>query len=84
MNTNGIMCINESKDAMIIDEKDIAIGCELEVETVMGERDIDKEGKFSFNINVHSTPVTKEYGATDSGEFINSSKREYRKRLFCA
>ena len=82
VNTNGIMCINKSKDAMIIDEKDIAIGCELEVETVMGERDIDKERKFSFNINVHSMPVTKEYGTTDSGEFINSSKWEYGNGCF--
>ena len=82
MKANGIMCINDSMNAMIIDEKDIAIGRELEVETNTGDIDIDKEGKFSFNINVHSTPVTKEYGTTDSGEFINSSKREYGNGCF--
>ena len=82
MNMNGIMCINDSQNAMIIDEKDIAIGCELEVETVTGKSHMDKEGKFGFNIKVHSTPVMKEHGATDSGEFINSSKLEYRNDSF--
>ena len=82
VNTNSIMCINDSQNAMIIDEKDIGIGCELEVETVTDKIDMDKEGKFGFNVNVHSTPVTKEYGATDSGEFINSSKREYGNGCF--
>ena len=82
VNANGIMCINDSQNAMIMDEKDIGIGRELEVETVTDKIDMDKEGKFSFNINVHSTPVTKEYGVTDSGEFINSSKREYRNSCF--
>ena len=82
VNTNGIMCINDSQNAMIIDEKDIGIGRELEVETVTDKIDMDKEGKFGFNINVHSTPVTKEYGTTDSGEFINSSKWEYGNGCF--
>ena len=77
MNANSIMCINDSQNTIIIDEKDIAIGCELEVETVTGKSDTDKEGKFGLNVNVHSTPVTKEHGATESGEFINSSKLEY-------
>ena len=77
VNANGIMCINDSHNAVIIDEKDIAIGRELEVETFTGKSHTDKEGKFGFNVNVHSTPVTKEQGATDSGEFINSSKLEY-------
>ena len=82
VNANGIMCINDSQNAMIIDEKDIGIGRELEVETVTDKIDMDKEGKFGFNVNVHSTPVTKEYGVTDSGEFINSSKREYGNGCF--
>ena len=54
----------------------------MEVETVTDKIDMDKEGKFGFNVNVHSMPVTKEYGVTDSGEFINSSKWEYRNGCF--
>ena len=82
MNVNGIMCINNSQNAMIIDEKDIAVGCELEVETVTGKSDMDKEGKLGLNVNVHSTPVAKEYGATNSGAFINSYKMEYGNGCF--
>ena len=50
------MCINDSQNAMIIDEKDIAVGAELDVETV--KNDTDKEEKFGLNVQVHSTPVS--------------------------
>ena len=56
VNVNDIMCINDSQNAMIIDEKNIAVGAELDVETV--KNDTDKEGKFGLNIQVHSTPVS--------------------------
>ena len=35
-----------------------------------------------LNINVHSTPVAKEHGTIDYGQFTNSYKTEYRNGSF--
>ena len=83
VNVSGnFMSINNSHNAMIIDEKDIAVGSELELETFSDKSGMDKARKIGLNVNIHSTPVAKEYGTIDYGQFTNSYKTEYRNGSF--